>query len=284
MPSIALITNPGSGSADEIDIAARLADSGAEVEEFPIERASDAAEHGAERIIVAGGDGSIAPAAAVAARLGVELAVIPSGTANDFADRMGLPSEIDEALMLAAAGTHTRRVDLARLGERPFINVASLGLAPAAAAAAAALKDALGALAYAVGALRAAGTEQPLSCAVACDGEGLFEGQAWQVMIGCTGAFGGGSRIEADADDGQLDVVVIEGGARAMLAKRAIGLRRGDVEAQEGVHSSRGCEITVSLQGPADLNVDGELVDSRQVGGEQLRFRVEPSAVQLVIG
>lgn len=284
MPRIALIANPGSGSSDEIDIAARLAESGADVEEFPIERAADAADCGAERIVVAGGDGSIAPAATVAARLAIELAVIPSGTANDFADRMGLPSEIDEALMLAVTGTQSRRVDLARLGERPFVNVAGLGLAPAAADAAADLKDKLGALAYAVGALRAATTEQPLSCRVLCGGTALFEGQAWQVMIGCTGAFGGGSRIEADADDGQLDVVVIEAGPRATLAKRAIGLRRGDLEAQEGVRSSRGAEITVSLEGPEQLNVDGELVDSGQVGGDSLRFSVEPSVVRLVIG
>ena len=46
-----------------------------------------------ERIAVAGGDGTIGPLAALAGRLGVPLAVIPAGTANDFARVHGLPDD-----------------------------------------------------------------------------------------------------------------------------------------------------------------------------------------------
>ena len=46
---------------------------------------------GPERIAVAGGDGTIGSVAELAGRLGVPLAVIPTGTANDFARAHELP-------------------------------------------------------------------------------------------------------------------------------------------------------------------------------------------------
>lgn len=284
MPRIALIANPDSGPADDLDVADLLADGGAELVRFGIGEADEAADAGAERIVVAGGDGSIAPAASAAAKAGVELAVVATGTANDFADRMGLPLDVRAAVELALDGREARDVDLAHVGGRAFLNVASLGLAPAAADAARELKPKLGALAYSVGALSAAGSEQPQWCSVRCSDQVLYEGDAWQVMVACTGAFGGGSRIEADADDGRLDAVVIEGGPRTALAKRAIGLRTGRLERQEGVHSARCAEIRIELSEPADLNIDGELVSSAELGGEQLRLTVEHHALKLVVG
>ena len=58
---------------------------------FDVDEVEAAVESGAERIVVAGGDGSIAPVAAAAGAAGIPLAVVPAGTANDFARRIGLP-------------------------------------------------------------------------------------------------------------------------------------------------------------------------------------------------
>ncbi len=123
---------------------------------------------------------------------------------------------------------------------------------------------------------------------VSCDGGELFDGKAWQVTVGSTGAFGGGSQIAADADDGLLDVVVIEGGPRAALARRAFGLKRGEIEEQAGVHDSRGAEITVALGPGHDLNVDGEVVPASALGHDDspagtLRFGVLDRELELVI-
>src|SRR5919202_590514 len=83
---------------------------------------------GPDRIAVAGGDGTIGPVAAIAGRLDVPLAVIPAGTANDFARANGLPADPVEAAALAARGTALRRLELGRLADgRPFVNVASAG-------------------------------------------------------------------------------------------------------------------------------------------------------------
>ena len=88
---------------------------------------------GAERLVVAGGDGSVAPAAERAGELGVPLAVLPTGTANDFARATGLPEDLDEACALAVGGGAVRTLDLGRKDGRPFVNACSAGLAVDAA-------------------------------------------------------------------------------------------------------------------------------------------------------
>ena len=284
---IALISNEDSGAAGQADVGELLRAAGHEVEHFEIAEAERAGEAAPERVVVAGGDGSLAPAALAAVAAGVPLGVVPAGTANDFAVRMGLPDDLEEAATLASGGERTRVVDVAEVGGRSFLNVASFGLAPAAAEAAEGLKERLGPLAYAVGAVRAGTSEEPFPCSVTCDGTEIFDGEAWQVTVGSTGAFGGGSQIAADADDGLLDVVVIESGPRAALARRAYGLRRGGLEEQAGVHDARGAEVVVTCDGGRDLNVDGELVPAKELGcGDdgELTFTVRPRALELVIG
>lgn len=286
MSAVALVFNPDSGTGGAEQIGAGLRELGAEVTEIPIDRAAEAVRAGAERIAVAGGDGSIAAAAEAASRCGLPLAVVAAGTANDFVRRMDLPSEPAEAMRLIVDGTRSREVDLARIGERPFVNVASLGLAPAAAESAEELKQVLGPLAYSVGAVRAAAVEEPFHCRVRCDGEELIDGHAWQLTIGCSGAFGGGARIETDADDGLLDAVVIESGPRVRLAKHAVAMRSGGLEAQRGVRTLRCREVEIDAAGAEAANVDGEIVALGELAGEEgtLRVTVRPRAFRLLVG
>src|SRR5688500_5324189 len=80
--TIALIAHPAAGgSTDPEDIERALEAHGAVVERFGLDPASlqRAGESAAERVVVAGGDGSIGLAADVARRLGVPLAVVPTG-------------------------------------------------------------------------------------------------------------------------------------------------------------------------------------------------------------
>ena len=126
-----------------------------------------------------------------------------------------------EAAVLAATGERTKPLELGRLSDgRPFVNVASAGLASVAARNAQPLKPRLGPLAYGVGAARAAATEAPLRATVRVDGRTDFDGRSWQVIVAVSGAFGGGSGVaEADPDDGRLDVVVLPAGSRLGLAR-----------------------------------------------------------------
>jgi diacylglycerol kinase family enzyme len=112
-----------------------------------------------------------------------------------------------------------------------------------------------------MGAVRAAATGRPLTLRVRVDGEEAFAGDAWQIMVACTGAFGGGSGIGlADATDGELDVVIVPSGSRAALARRAWGLRTRTIERQRAVSHFEGRVVEVSLPAGAELNVDGEFV------------------------
>jgi diacylglycerol kinase family enzyme len=272
---IAIAANRASGGGlDPEPLAAAMP--GADVEVFDgLDRIE---AWGPDRLAVAGGDGTIGPAAELAGRLDVPLAVIPTGTANDFARVHGLPDDPLAAAALAANAAGTRALELGRLADgRPFVNVASAGLASVAARRAEPLKHRLGPLAYGVGAVRAAATARPLHAAVRVDGRPAFEGRCWQAIVAVSGAFGGGSGVrEADPGDGELDVVVLPAGSRLGLARRAFGLRTQTIARQRGVEHARGRVVEVT--GAAALNVDGEV----RSGGLE-RVTVEPSAFRLVV-
>jgi YegS/Rv2252/BmrU family lipid kinase len=276
---VALLANPDSGSGEAETISDLLAEGGAEVSSYALDECDRALAAEPERIVVAGGDGSIGCAAEAAGRAGVPLAVVPVGTANDFARALGIPQDPERATTLATAGTRTRRLDLGRIDGRPFVNVASAGLAPVAARSARGLKSRLGSLAYVVGAIRAGLSADPIECRVRCDGEDLFEGRAWQVTVALSGGFGGGAELESDPQDGILDLVVVEAGSRVKLVGHAYGMRSGRVEGQRGVLTGSGREIEVQTEGGAGFNVDGEIVEA-----DRLRATIEPRAFELVVG
>lgn len=279
MLSVALLANPDSGSGDAEDVAACLREQGLEVSEFALDDAQDAVVSGPDCLVVAGGDGSLACVAAPAAKAGLPLAVIPTGTANDFARELGIPREPTAACELVASGKRTRRLDVGRMGDRPFLNVASTGLPPAAARHAHGMKAVLGPLAYAAGAVRAGVSADPVDCVVRCDGSEIHSGPAWQVTVACSGAFGGGSSIETELGDRQLDVVVIEAGSRVRLAQHAYGLRRGGIGEQSGVTKLRCSRAEIELDQPRGWNVDGELIESGTC-----EFRVDPDPVEVIVG
>ncbi len=279
MTRVALLANPDSGSGEAGEVVRLLRGRDAELTCFGLDDGSDVIASRPERIVVAGGDGSVGCAAEIASRAEVPLAVIPVGTANDFARALDLPLDPTEAVELAVEGNRTRPLDLGRTAERPFVNAASAGLSPAAARRAEGLKRLLGPLAYAVGALRAGFSANPIACRVCCDEHELFEGRVWQVTVACTGAFGGGSEVEAKPDDGILDVVVIEAGSRARLVAHAYGMRAGRVEHQQGVVTGQGRRVEVETDGATGFNVDGELVEAADI-----RFEVEPGAFEVVVG
>lgn len=287
MGRIALLANPDSGSGEAEEVERAVRELGAEVEVLPIQDAERAPRSRPDRILVAGGDGSIGLAARVAADAGVPLGVVPVGTANDFARAFDLPDDPAEAVRLGVEGRRLQAVEIGLMsgeeggGERPFVNVASLGLPPEAAEHAHGLKGMLGPLAYAVGAVRAAASAQPVHCRVlGPGGDELYAGDVWQATVACSGHFGAGSSVQADPTDGMLDAVVVEAGSRIALARRAHGLRRGTLEDQSGVHRERASSFVVELDGETGFNVDGELCAREGT----VRFEVAPGRVEVVVG
>lgn len=92
------------------------------------ELAEEAVARGADAIGMAGGDGSHAVVAEVAARHGIPYVVVPAGTRNHLALDLGLNrDDVVGALDAFTDGTE-RRIDLATVNGRVFVNNASLGL------------------------------------------------------------------------------------------------------------------------------------------------------------
>ena len=279
--TVALVANERSGASNAALVAERLRSFGAEVRSFDIDALEEAVAWGADRVVVAGGDGSIAPVAAAAGAAETPLAVVPVGTANDFARRLELPDSLTAACRLAVRGTVVRPLELGWMNdERPFVNVASAGLPAPAAQRASSWKDRLGPLAYAAGALSAGLSAKPLTCLVECDGRELLAGEAWQVTVAASGAFGAGAAVEeADPGDGALEVVAIEAGPRLGLVSLAYRLRSGRVTSHPRAFHCHCAHAEVQVPDCTRFNVDGEVVT---VG--DARFRAVKGAFRLVVG
>lgn len=283
---LALAVNSRSGSRTDPDRIGRLLERrGSRVERLAMDDLAGPLPCGVDRVVIAGGDGSLGVAARAAHTAGVPLAVVPTGTANDFARALGLPTELDRACALAADPTPaTRHHEVGVIGAgvdgQPFVNAAAAGLSAVASRHAEPHKVRLGPLAYGLGALQAGLSAAPLPCRVRCDGTERFAGEVWQVMIALTGAFGGGSGIGGTRhDDGELDVAVVPAGARAALVRRAYGMRRGRLTSQPDVGHHRAQVVELELPDGTPFNVDGDVRECHPA-----RFSLLAGGVEVVCG
>jgi diacylglycerol kinase family enzyme len=89
------------------------------------EAVSRAAEDRPEILGIAGGDGSLHAAAAILAGSGITLAVVPTGTLNHFAQRVGIRS-IDDAAEALRNG-RTTRLPVGTAGDHIFLNTLTFG-------------------------------------------------------------------------------------------------------------------------------------------------------------
>ncbi|MFJ8931413.1 diacylglycerol/lipid kinase family protein [Streptomyces sp. NPDC102364] len=131
-----LIMNPrsGGGKVDRFGLRAKAEQLGADVVLLegpePVDVAALArarAAAGADLLGVAGGDGTQALVADVAAELGLPFLVIPAGTRNHFALDLGLDREDPSKALDALSDGVELRVDLGRAGGLPFVNNVSFG-------------------------------------------------------------------------------------------------------------------------------------------------------------
>ena len=123
----------GQSEADEIRGALAAAGVEAQVELHTgagiVQRAKAAVDEGADLLIVGGGDGSVSAAAGALAGSGTALGILPLGTLNHFARDLGIPLKLADAAALIA-GRDTRRIDVAEVNGRTFINNSAVGLYP----------------------------------------------------------------------------------------------------------------------------------------------------------
>jgi hypothetical protein len=124
-----LFFNPrsGGGKAERFALAKEARDRG--IEPIELKPGDDlevlvrrAVERGADGLAMAGGDGSQAVVAAIAAELGLPYACVPAGTRNHFALDLGVDREDVVGALDAFVDGGQRRVDLAEVNGRVFVN------------------------------------------------------------------------------------------------------------------------------------------------------------------
>jgi membrane-associated phospholipid phosphatase len=118
---LVVVVNPHSGPGP--DPSLRIAEEWPKAQIFTIDELAELPD--AKALGVAGGDGTVAAVASIAAERDLPLVLIPSGTLNHFARDVGITGLHDTAQAVAdGVGV---RVDLAQVNEQWFVNTASLG-------------------------------------------------------------------------------------------------------------------------------------------------------------
>lgn len=248
---------------------------------------------GFERLLVAGGDGTLSEVATglLAADLGqrVELGLLPLGTGGDFVCSLGVPRELDGALRCIAAGA-SRPIDAGRarfLGsdgcERVayFVNVASFGISGLVNELVNRSTKAFGGtVSFLIGTLRGILRYRSQEVRIRVDGELVHAGPL-VLAVGANGRqFGGGMRIAPDAriDDGLLDLVVVGQLPVPALLTRLPRLYAGTHLSDPAVVSRRGRVIEADAEpGTVKVELDGE-----PLGTLPARFELLPGALRML--
>jgi hypothetical protein len=130
-----LFYNPksGGGKAEKFHLAEEARARGIEPIELKLgtdleQLVRGAVANGADALAMAGGDGSQAVVAMVAAEKGLPYACIPAGTRNHFALDLGVDRDDVLGALDAFVGGREKRVDLADVNGRVFVNNVSIGL------------------------------------------------------------------------------------------------------------------------------------------------------------
>lgn len=242
----------------------------------------EAFRDGCQRLVAAGGDGTVNEVADAILHLDEdehpEIAVLPLGTANDFATACTIPSDPLAALMLAQTG-RACSVDAVKANEFHFINVASGGFgAQVTANTPVELKNFLGGGAYTLSGLVQAVNFSSFHGEVRLPEESFRD----NVVVGavCNGRqAGGGQQLAPTAmiDDGLLDLVALNQFPPAALAQVMTELMNSEISG-DYVKRFRVPWIEWNSDIDMPINLDGEPISTKKI-----RFEVLPGAIKLVL-
>lgn len=232
----------------------------------------EAVQRGADLVFAAGGDGTLNEVANVLATAtppdgGKEppaLGIVPLGTANDFANWVGIPMDPIEAV-LAAVEAEPRRIDLAKVNDRYFLNVSTGGFGAAATEQAPErAKRTLGVLAYVITGLKKFAALEPCNARFTADGEVIHEGEFMLFAVGNGQQTGGGNLLTPNSSlhDGLLDFCLVKALTHSEFLRLAPGLRSGAHIESEHVLYRQVPKLLVEATSELSVNADGEPIPS----------------------
>jgi diacylglycerol kinase (ATP) len=251
------------------------------------ELAERAANDGASLIVVMGGDGTLNEVVnGLAKSRTVEVALLPSGTGDDFARSFRIPGDLEGALEIAGKGA-ARTLDLGRARfvgpdgaetERYFANFAGAGISGAIARRGAETSRRLGArLAYFWATVAVFSRWKIVEMTVQADDE-RREGRMNEVFVANGRYAAGGMRVAPDADtsDGLLETVLIGDFSKPEFVVTFPKIYRGTHVAHRKVEVLRARRIAVDAAVSLPIVLDGE-----QPGTMPASFEVVASALRL---
>jgi len=244
-----------------------------------LELAHRAVDGGAPAIGMAGGDGSQALVATVAAERQVPMVVVPAGTRNHLARDLGLDrNDVVGALDAYTDGVE-RCMDLAQVGDRVFVNNVSLGLYAAIVRSPeyrdAKVDTALAALPKLLG---PASTPFDLRFS-GPDGRRHERAHVIQISNNPYGQGADALGRRPRLDTGQLAVIALELENDRAAAAFLAAVAAGHPERFAGFSAWTTDVFEVDSGGPVDAGVDGETLSLPP----PLRFTIRPAALPLLL-
>lgn len=227
------------------------------------------AKDGVDRILLAGGDGTLMEGVSGAlTALGEDLVPfswVPTGTGNVVSGFLGLPHRVDPALKLALGPGSLRHIDLARVGERCSVLRISTGFeAEAAFNVTREDKDRLGIWAYGISGLKSLRQTEPVDYLISLDGQPPIQVQGILAFVTATGALtwiNGLSLINEaiQPDDGLLYAGVLRPLNPARLLDSVTNLVAGSGLPPESIiYFSARKRIVVDCKTPQPTQIDGD--------------------------
>ena len=261
---------------DGVRLDVRVTWEGGDAERYVAEAIAD----GVDVVIAGGGDGTLSEVATTLAHRDESaealpaLALLPLGTANDFASACGIPADPEAALRLVRDGAAVP-MDLLKLdanGQAHWAaNLASGGFGTEVTTEThEGLKKLLGGLAYVVTGLSKLGRIEPQRARLRGPGF-AWEGEFIALGIGNGRQAGGGQALcpQALVDDGLLDVTLVPPLDGEVLGTLGTAMAAGKDAALERVAVRRALPwVELASDRPLTLNLDGEPVDA-------MRFRID---------
>ena len=239
--------------------------------------AEEAVAEGCERIVAAGGDGTINEVVNGLAGSRTALGLLPLGTMNVFATELGLPvGNLRKCWEVVEHGL-IKPVDLLRANDRHFVQLGGIGFdAQIVAATSVDFKKTLGPLSYILSATQIASTKPPVL--TVRGGGGTRQGSF--VLIG-NGRFYGGPFVlfkDARVDDGMLDVLIFKNLGYLDIVRYLQAIVLGNHTALSDVEYFQTAQVRVTSTGPVPVEVDGDVIGTLPV-----TFKVIPRSLRVLV-
>lgn len=238
------------------------------------------AEKGAEEadlIVAVGGDGTINEVARGLVRAGKGvLGVLPSGTGNDIIKGFSWKKEVESSIQRLLHG-RVREIDYGMVNEYFFLNIASIGLDAHAAKEASRFKWAGSISSYALGLMSSLFRFKGIPVTV--DGK---DRRILLLAVGNGKYYGGGFPMCIDAvwDDGLFDVVLVDNLKKREMFRLFPSLLKGKHLDKKEVDFSRKDSVTLIVQEPFFLNLDGEIVE--MPGNTELHCTLVRNGIKII--